>query len=245
MITLTLDGSSIRNGYPSASAGFSAVISLQGRVLLEVQRALCPTCDSGLQTSNRAELRAATWALSFLVEVAKRGYASQLCGASTARDGRIVDASDVRATLRTDSAYVYRGLLGRITLYEHQDLWESVKTAKRCMEENGMELRVEHVKAHNGDRLNERADVLAKRAARGGEEEDAFWCRACEVSFEGENKFAVMGNHFKERHLGRDMKLETEMFSNDRFVCSDCDRVTKTENALMQHLRDKHGYAEM
>lgn len=217
------------------------VISSGSRIVMEVQRALCPTCNEGVQTNNRAELRAAQWALHFLHEVAKLGSATHLCGANTVSDGRQI-CGGLSAQIRTDSEWVVRGINGLNRVVEHEELWEEVKATHGCLTKSGMEVQMVHVRGHAGDMLNERADRLAKKAAQRGEEADSAWCRECGIEFaDGQRE---MEKHFKEKHLGRDLKMEDEIFGTTGFRCKFCPRQVKSEGALVQHLRDKHDYVK-
>lgn len=241
VITITVDGSSTRNGYYSASAGFGVVISCGSRIVMEVQSALCPTCNEGMQTNNRAELRAAQWALHFLHEVAKLGSATHLCGANTVSDGRSICGSEVSARICTDSEWVVRGINGLNKVVAHEELWKEVKATYRCLTSSGMDVDVVHVRGHAGDRLNERADRFAKKAAQRGQEADSAWCRECGIEFgEGTREIEM---HFKKKHLDRDLELEDEVFGTT-YTCMFCPRQVKSEFSLMQHLRDKHGYVQ-
>lgn len=245
MITLTVDGSSKRNGQPSATAGFGVVISSGSRIVTEVQRALCPTCNDGLQTNNRAELRAVQWAMCFLHEMAKLGSPTSLCGANTVGDGRFINGSQLTGSIRTDSEWVVRGVRGHNRTIVHEELWQEVLATKvatkDCLAGCGMNVEVVHVKGHAGDGMNQRADRLAKNAAQGGQEADWSWCRECAIELGRDWEVEV---HFKERHLGRDLEMEDEVFGTSGYRCKFCVRMVKSEFALVQHLRDKHEYEE-
>lgn len=95
---ITVDGSSLDNGRADAPGGWGAAVRV-GSAAVEVRNALRRTCDANQHTSNRAELRAAQWALRLVRELAKREEAAE--ARPDVRDHRGVDASGLSLALRT------------------------------------------------------------------------------------------------------------------------------------------------
>lgn len=262
-VSISIDGSALYNGQQCAVGGWGAVIYVNGAVA-EACASLCPNCDPGPQTNNRAELRAVEWALGFVHELAKLGHPLASCArrisrraprnalverhAGSMNDSRPVDGHLLNVVIRTDSEYVVNGWRGVNRRVAHLDLWRQVSIIARCMTRNGMSLSFEHVRAHAGDWPNERADELAREVVMGvdrlGEHTtmDAC-CITCEEDFGGDH--IELARHIKEEHMLRDLEAETTcvtVFADSDGVwrCNFCQRAFRSRFALLQHVEDKH-----
>lgn len=259
IVSISIDGSSIGNGTPNAKAGYGLVIEVNGSIA-EYKSTLCPGCDRGLQTNNRAELRAALSALNFLHELAKLGYhkhcqlgkhgRSQQKYYSYISDGRpINDASDIVGIIRTDSTFVEKGATGVNRQMRHKDVWQTINNTMRCLGGAGMDVRFNHVRGHSGDWGNHRADELAGQMARAGYDygqrgsQSEARCVSCTL---GCDSLADLAVHYKDSHLGRDVVAESigaaiaNGDSSGRYECTLCERVLRSAYAMQQHMADKH-----
>lgn len=261
-VDIYVDGSAINNGMPHATAGFAIVVRLN-RATAEFHSALCPNCDAGVHTNNRAELRAAQSALNFLHELAKIGHHRRYRPGpaqgfnrpeedhTCVTDHRIMDGNRIAATVYTDSTFVERGATRNNRQNSHKDLWGIVNNTIRTLTGCGMELYFCHVGGHSGDPDNDRADYLAREMALmsyDSEEQDyprEACCVTCGTNFDS---LADMAVHFKHVHMGRHVFEESfhqaiyDGSSSGMYQCSMCERVLQSGHSMKQHIRDKHGY---
>lgn len=262
-LQITTDGCCRKNGTPCARAGWGAVLVLSNNageeVRAEVSSALCDGCDGNHQTNNRAELRAAQFALHFIHELCKLGHPTRSCGFNLAKigrhrgimnkrnnitDARSVDGDWVSAVIRSDSTFVIRGLNGQNRQANHQEVWREMNSCKRCLVRSGCDIRFEHVYGHSGDVYNERADTLAKSAASEAPNTTTASCLDCDMKFDDYHELA---GHLKGIHMQRDLEGEAdladhaEQTEDGMFICPLCPKKLKNMFGLRCHLADKHG----
>lgn len=260
-LRITVDGSSINNGYDDAKAGWGAIITQDGEQIAHAFRALCKNCDRGKQTNNRAELRAAQFALHLLHEVAKLGRpycvessherrrSRKRLQLSGIRDERRLMFSDkFHASLRSDSSFVVNGLKGLNRHRVHSDLWKEMSSCLRCLVNHDMKIDIEKVKAHSGDMENERADELARNAADLHHGEGLTWvCTVCDQS-SNDGDAESLATHIKACSLKRNLEVENHandamlMDEDGMFSCSkgECPKRFSSRFALEQHIQAKH-----
>lgn len=96
---------------------------------------VCASRALQVQSNNRAELKAAIFALRFVHEVAKIGLPHNC--SQIASDERPIEPRGFSVTVRSDSEYVVRGYNGRNNYKTHTDLWKNVRLgdlARPCIE---------------------------------------------------------------------------------------------------------------
>lgn len=255
-VMITVDGSVLRNGRVDSVGGWGAVITLP-YAQAELYAPLCKICDGVRHTNIRAELRAVKWAFAFAHELAKLGHPLGRCmnqdpvNEDVMNDARPVSGDTIKLVVRTDSEYVVRGWSGRNVRRSHLDLWEKIDCIAACMRNNGVDLKVRHVRGHAGDWANERADQLARTAAleKDWDEECDIMnakCQTCDVDFG--NDYVALASHLKEMHMERDVGEETAALLEDILIrldnglwaCGLCEKVCRSRFALKQHVEAKH-----
>lgn len=215
---------------------FYGITMRLGTGIAQLRRPLCRKCDKDQQTSLRAALKAIYTCSKIVHEVSKLGYRDKKNKGIA--DNRPMKSVNLVVVIRTRDDYVIK-FENRELENTHGDVHVALRKVTDCLRNVDVRWITKRIDAA-GDYYLGCAEKLAEQASSEGH---GMYCETCEISFDG--RLYDLVEHFKEKHLKRNLKEETQRARMCSFAatlqrCSTCGAGFSDREALMRHVEDIH-----